>query len=59
MACEHCKSESARGTPTCPFCGEELYRTKRREQLLYYLLVAGIFAALLFFFLTMRNLPIF
>jgi uncharacterized integral membrane protein len=59
MACEHCKSELAYGSTHCQFCGEELYRLKRREHMVYFILVAIILAVLLIFFLSMRNLPIF
>lgn len=59
MACRHCRSEHAIGATHCQFCGEELYRFKRREQLVYYLIAAFILAVLLIFFFSMRSLPIF
>jgi hypothetical protein len=59
MACEQCKSELADGATHCQFCGEELYRLKQREYLVYIILVTIILAMLLIFFLSMRNLPIF
>ncbi len=59
MPCEHCKSEIANGATHCQFCGEALYRTKQKEKMAYYILIAIILAMLLIFFLSMRDLPIF
>lgn len=51
MACPECQMERSHGGGWCKYCGEDLYRSKRRTRILYYFIISIVLVTLGYFFL--------
>lgn|GEM_PF-2745748 len=51
MVCPECGMERSHGGGWCKYCGEDLYRSKRRTRIVYFFIIFMVLLILAYFFL--------